>query len=490
MNKQSWYRPLVLGGVVLTVALLVAALLLTTRSAGAWSTDALLEAPPSRAPEAVLLMPNSTAAYNGVISPSQLIYAPWLLGRTSVVRVYNAGAQEAQVQATFSYSQGLEIVHHASLPAGAVGDIRAPMSVLTGTEMSLILTGTQPLVAVVNDFGVDEDRMGSYSAIPAAGLGQTHMVLPFISSRPHAWDGRPVVQNVGVTNTNVTIVYTDSTGISVWEDSVQDLAPGQAHIFDPLNVIDPDGIVGIATLESDQPVVAVVSNGPSSRDVYVYNLSLPPAVEGANRSFYYPMLLNEYMNSWTRSEVHFLNTGAVTATVDLEIDGQPVLTAEPVKSWKTKTISQAIFKPDVPGWNVGAGLVEDAQSLHSIAWLLGVFQSDPIAAYSASSRGATTWYFPYADASLDLSTYIAVQNLNDSTSITIRCIFHGESGSLLPVAFVEISPSGMGLCPIAPGLVHGIVVEADQPVVAVAVIAGQLILDKSTYVPVLVKSQK
>jgi hypothetical protein len=407
------------------------------------------------------------------------------------VRVYNAGDQQADVQATFSYSVGLEIVQHASLPAGAVGDIRAPSSVLTGTEMSLILTGTQPLVAVVNDFGVEENRMGSYSAIPA-GLGQTHMVLPFISSRPHAWDGRPVVQNVGVTNTNVTIVYTDSTDLTRWEDSVQALAPGQAHVFDPLNVVDPDGIVGIATLHSDQPVVTVVSNGSSSRDVYVYNLSLPLAVDDANRSFYYPMLLNEYLNSWTRSEVHFLNTGDVTATVDLEIDGQTVLAAEPVESWKTKTVSQATFKPDVSGWNVGAGLVEDAQSLHSIAWLLGVFKSDPIAAYSSSSRGATTWYFPYADADFDLSTYIAVQNISDATA-NVECIFRDTSGSLLLAKSVEIAPSTMDFCldeeDDLPELVRGVVVESDQPVVAVAVIAGQLILDKSIYMPVMVKSQ-
>jgi hypothetical protein len=40
-----------------------------------------------------------------------------------------------------------------------------------------------------------------------------------------------------------------------------------------------------------------------------------------------------------------------------------------------------------------------------------------------------------------------------------------------------------------PELVRGVVVESDQPVVAVAVIAGQLILDKSIYMPVMVKSQ-
>jgi hypothetical protein len=496
MNKQSWYRSLLLGGVVLTVGLLVAVLLLTTRSAGAtlaltWSGDApLAPARPSRAPaDTYLLLPNSTAAYNGVITPSQLVYAPWLLGRTSVVRVYNAGAQEAAVRATFSYSAGLEITQQYSLPAGAVGDIWSPNSVLTGTEMSLILTGTQPLVAVVNDFGVDEDQMGSYAAIPA-GLGQTYLVLPFISSRPHAWDGRPVVQNVGVTNTNVTIVYTDSTGVFHWDDSVPELAPGQAHIFDPVDVVGADGLIGIATIKSDEPVVAVVSNGPASRDVYVYSLSLPPAVGGANRPLYYPMLLNEFENSWTRSEVYFLNTGAVTATLDLEIDGQLVLAAEPVKSWKTKTVSQATFKPEVPDWNVGAGLVEDAQSLHSIAWLLGVFKTDPIAAYTASSRGATTWYFPYADASEYLSTYVAVQNLSDDSIANITCTFHDTSGALPPEPAVVAPPSGMTFCSTESDLHYGLVVQADQPVVAVAVIAGQLILDESLYMPVMIKKQK
>jgi hypothetical protein len=436
------------------------------------------------------LLPNSTAAYNGVITPSQLVYAPWLLGRTSVVRVYNAGAQQADVWATFSYSDGLEITRQYSLPAGAVGDIRAPIAVLTGTEMSLVLTGTQPLVAVVNDFGEGENRMGSYAAIPA-GLGQTYLTLPFISSRPNAWDGRPVVQNVGLTNTNVTIVYTDSTTVVRWEDSVPGLAPGQAHVFDPAKIVDPDGMVGVATINSDEPVVAVVSNGPTSRDVYVYSLSLPPAVNGANRSFYYPLLLSEFQNSWIRSEVHLLNTGATTATFDLGIDGEPILTAEPIASWKTRSVSQDAFKPGAPGWRVGAGIVEEAQSLHSMAWLLGVFKSDRIAAYSASSRGATTWYFPYADAtSLDLSTYVAVQNLSDVSPAHITCTFHDASGAL-PAEPVVIAPSsGMTFCLTAPGLHYGLVVDADQPVVAVAVIAGQLILDEGVYMPVMIKRQK
>jgi hypothetical protein len=45
----------------------------------------------------------------------------------------------------------------------------------------------------------------------------------------------------------------------------------------------------------------------------------------------------------------------------------------------------------------------------------------------------------------------------------------------------------MGYYPADAGFVGGVVVQANQPVAAIAVIAGRVILDKVTYLPVVIK---
>jgi hypothetical protein len=485
MKTWAVYRPLLVGSVALTVCLLVVTLLMTARSVGATLTptnDAPLAKKP-RTPSAVneVLLPKSTAAYNGVITPATTVYAPWVLGGTSFLRVYNAGDVEATVRATF-YDAGQSFVKESSLVAGAVDDIWPPGVIVTGTTMSAILTGSQPLVVTVNDFSRDRLRVTSYAAIPQ-GVSDTRLNLPHILF-DYSGDSWPVIQNVGVMTAHVTIVYTDPNKLDRnWQDS-QELAPGQVYVFDPSDASLPQGFQGFATVSSEQPLVAVVNTEETAYppNTYVYRVPFPPARPGVDRPLYFPSLINQFEN-WDRSMIWLINAGATGVTFDLEIDGQVDQANQLIDSWDVGSYIQNNLASE---W-AGAGRVAEAQSLHGLVWLLGNFTGDSVAAYTAFSRGANTWYLPYTDEGAAFTTYVAVQNLSHAATVPVCLIYHDAEGETTTVEDA-IPPSRMVRFAAPTGFVGGVVVEADQPVTAVAVIAGRLILDKAVYMPVAWRS--
>ena len=489
MKRQFSCRPILAGAITLTVCLLVVALLMTTRSVGATLRLTSVDTPPApgpRSPAAVdeTLLPKSTAAYNGIITPAHTVYAPWLVGRTSLLHIHNTGDSEATVRAIFSYGDGEIAVQETQLKAGAVGNISPPSEVLTGTEMSAILTGTQPIVAVVNDFGTDRKRATSYAAIPD-GVGQTYLALPHIVFDNRGWDSKAVVQNVGVMTASVTITYTNPNNLQSWHDS-QELAPKQVYAFDPLDAGVPPLFEGIASVGSEQPLIAIVNSSESlyPNGTYIYRVPVPPAEGGGNRPLYFPALVNNF-ETWIESVIRFVNAGPITATFDLEIDGVAALTDESIEPWKTGGYYSQNDRPS--DWS-GGGLVPDAQSIHGLTWLLGNFTGDFYAAYSALSRGAKTWYLPYADEGALFTTYVAVQNLGGGQAHITRT-YHTVAGALSPIVeedAIQLSDVAHYSAPYA-AFVGGVVIQADQPVSAVAVIAGRLILNEKVYMPVIMR---
>jgi hypothetical protein len=429
------------------------------------------------------LLPKSTAAYNGVITPARTVYVPWLVGGTSLLRVHNTGDSAATVQAIFSYGDGETAVQEIPLQAGAVSDVMPPSQVFTGTEMSAILTGTQPIVAVVNDFGTDRKRATSYAAIPD-GVGQTYLALPHIVFDNRGWDSKPVVQNVGVTPASVAITYTSLGNLQSWHDS-QVLAPKQVYVFDPLDAGVLPLFEGIATVGSEQPLIAIVNSSESLSPygTYIYRVPFVPAEGGGNRPLYFPALVNDFQN-WAESLIWFVNAGPITTTFDLEIDGALALTDKSIEPWETEGYYSQDDRPS--DWS-GSGLVADAQSIYGLTWLLGNFSGDSYAAYSALSRGAKTWYLPYADEGALFTTYVSVQNLGGGTAHITRT-YHTVDGALPLITGETIPPSGVAHYS-APydAFVGGVVIQADQSVSAVAVIAGRLILDEKVYMPVMMR---
>jgi hypothetical protein len=496
MERHFDHRSLAVSVAVLSGCLLIVALLIAARSAGAVTSvgpvpehDAA-SASDLRSPSAInqVLLPKSTAAYNGVITPATKLYAPWFQGGTSVLRVYNAGAGLANVRATFTYQGGVMSVTR-SLAQGAVGDI-ALRGTLTGTVFSAIVTGTQPIVAVVNDFGPSGKQASSYAAM-SADLGRTYLALPnVIYQSTNGWDSKPVIHNVSATTTSVTIAYTltiEPPTTTHWVDnSIQDLGPDEARIIDPGQAGLPVNFTGIAIIRTEQPVVAAVYNAATEigelypKEVFIYRVPLP-AGENGGRSLYFPLLFRSFEN-WKNAWIQFMNARSTASDFELRVDEAP--SSESLTAWWADFWGQ---EAQAAGW-YGAGRVADAQSLHSLIWLRGDFQGDSYAVYSAPGAGAKIWYLPYTDRLLNLTTYVAVQNLSAGSSAQITLTYHNMTGTLTSVPMGNVAPFDTALYSSDPGFIGGVVVEASEPVAAVAVIAGSLILDEEIFLPVVFKN--
>jgi hypothetical protein len=492
--KGMFCRPTLLAGpVVLAVFTLFAALAAATRSAGATLSPADSGIVSPYAPSAVadVILPHSTAAYNGVMTPSTTLYAPWMLGGTSSIRVFNTSMSAATVRATFDYNPGAPV--EAIIEPRAVGDIRTT-NVPTATRFSAIVTATQPIVAVVNDFGPNAAYATSYAAMPAEE-GRTYFTLADILNYGDLINSEIAVQNVSESATHVTITYTrtDVFTTSHWSETFLNLSPGQTHIFHTKQAGLPADFAGIATVRASQSVVAAVNNptfdelGALHPDqAYVYQAPLPGAGVGSDLPLHFPLLVNAF-ESWQRSEIQMVNTAAASANFTLEIAGATY--DKSLEGWSAQSYLQTQAGSASPIGEAVAGRVQNVQSLEGLVWLNGQgnFRGDFLAAYSAARVGGSAWYLPYTDQGDSFATYVAVQNLS-STIAHITLTHHTVTGTLglyvgsIPGLETVLYTGGSGI-PL--NFSGGVVVEADQSVAAVTVIAGQLILDKELYLPIV-----
>jgi hypothetical protein len=495
MKIQPFRRTILVGVATASMILLLISLVALTRSMRL-TVAASGNGGQSTSPSAVsgLLVPQSTAAYNGVITPSQVVFAPWLLGHTSVLRVYNAGDAPAVVQAAFSYTSSLSPI---TVQPGTVADIGATM-VPTGTEFSAILTSTQPIAVAVNDFGPVGQYATSYTAM-SASVGRRALALPDIFFEAHGgWESDLALQNVGTATATLTVVYTKTneplTTTNWIGEAIPQLGPGDTYFFDPGQAGVPGKFVGVATVRSDQPVIAVVRNAVVNiatfhpNRAYAYRVPLPGPSSGSGRSLYYPLLLNEF-EDWKKSEIQVFNAASTGINFTLDIGG--VTSSEYIDRWTSQSFPQdAPFSQSPPGEAV-AGRVANARSLQSLVWLNGEgrFIGDFLAAYSTPSVGARSWYLPFADQGDALTTFVAIQNLAD-VATTISLTYHSMTGTVRVVndtVLGSVTAVYASDAYVPAGFSGGVVVQTDQDVTAVAVLSKRLVLDKEIFLPIALR---
>ncbi len=492
MKRQRLYRPLLVGILALAICILVVVLLGQPTTA---RSETGQDAPSSPSHPLVgfdvnrILLPKSTAAYNSIFTPSLSLHVPWFLNGTSNVRVYNAGEMTTTVYARFTYPAGVTITRNTLAPGGLT-EIQ-PGGIDEGLELSAVLTSTQPIVAVVNDFGPENNRATSYAAMPAS-LGRTYLALPDILANNAGWDSQIVVQNVGVTTASVSVFYTQTNPYTttVWSENISGLSQGATYAFTPEDASNgqgiefPDVFEGIAIVESDQPLVAIVRNSSSANfNAHIYRVPLPQAV-GEEKPLYFPMLANDFQD-WTNSEIQVMSTGA--GRTDFVVRVEDIQADRSVDAWHAKSFPQdrsadeGIQSPKGLAVN---GRIEQARGLQSLVWLRGSLQGDSFASYSTPSVGARALYLPYTDQGEDFTTLVFVQNTTDQNA-TLSLTYHSMTGVTETVSGEVLGPFDMQYYAVADDFNGGVVIQADQPITAISVIAGRLILDLETYLPIV-----
>ncbi len=202
----------------------------------------------------------------------------------SGIQVQNAGTVAATVYATYTVSYGGSGTYYSSQTIGP-GQSATFFNVSgwpAGTYGSVILSSSQPLVAIVNETKYNTGQSGVYAAF--AGSQVTNCaVAPLWKTR---WSGTTsgqqsaiVVQNVGSIDATVHITFTMTAGnTGTFTPSARTVAPGASTVYGPGSF--PGGppadrpATGSVVICATQPIAVLVQEttlpGWTPRDMLNY----------------------------------------------------------------------------------------------------------------------------------------------------------------------------------------------------------------------------
>jgi len=309
-------------------------------------------------------------------SGASALYAPLIFQNyndwQTALQVQNLGDAETMVEVTYhrsgdnaTWSESAKIKPNASavfaqagLPQGFVGS--AVIRSRNG----------QALGAIINHRKLTTGAGMSYEAL--AG-GASVLNTPLILRYYFNWSTGVAVQNVGVSDTTVTLRYT-ATGSGQTYQETATLAPGAVYGFDQRrSLVVPASFVGSA--DNGQPVVALVNEvfgADFDLDTPTVGLSYDATDRGSSAAFAPLMLRNR--SNWTSGlQVQNLGSDDALITVDFRnLDGSlayRLSDSVPAGGSKTYETSKTPALPD--GW-LGSASVrsENSEALTAVVNLI------------------------------------------------------------------------------------------------------------------------
>ena len=200
--------------------------------------------------------------------------------QTTGVQVQNVSGATQTI--TINYSTGQTA--NASVADGASHTFFTPNDLPAGTLASATLTGSGPMVAVVNDKGVNTSnpqRVTTYSCFSATQASTT-VQIPLYKEYLGGNTTGIQVQNVAGDGSmaNVTLTYSTNTGKTVVVQTTAGIADGASKTFFGISQGATSGITitqgsaadlnntfGGVLITSDQPIVAIANESTVSGTV-------------------------------------------------------------------------------------------------------------------------------------------------------------------------------------------------------------------------------
>lgn len=157
----------------------------------------------------------------------------------SGIQVQNAGTVTATIYATYTVAYGGSGTYYYNLTAGpgqSVTFFNVP-GWPGNTYGSVILSSSQPLVAIVNETKYSTGQSGVYAAFARSQVTNC-AVAPLWKTR---WSGTTsgqqsaiVVQNVGITEATINITFTMTAGhVGTYTPPARTVAPGASTVYGP-----------------------------------------------------------------------------------------------------------------------------------------------------------------------------------------------------------------------------------------------------------------
>lgn len=317
-----------------------------------------------------------------------------------------------------------------------------PDAVDSGFSGSAVISSDQRIAAIVN---LVSPSLGSLVGGTAGALGEAYIgvtggaqqvALPLLFKNASGFSTFFSVQNVGQTETTVTVTYSGG-GLSSTVSEDATIAPGSSHRFDQsANTSLPNGFNGSAIVESTASDVAAVVTQVGSTTALVYNgfasgsnLPVFPLVNANNAGYITGIALQNIGDQETTVTVQYTPSTSGTACTE-------ELTIAPNGGTQFFAINAFANNNNGDDCANGTTFVGSARVITNSASqpLVGIVNQLNVAAGTSGNKGGSyssfdaaaatdTVVFPLVqDRVAGFFTGLSIVNLG-STAVTIECSF-------------------------------------------------------------------
>nr|MBA3337118.1 hypothetical protein [Chloroflexia bacterium] len=248
---------------------------------------------------------------------------------TSGIQVQNLSDQQATVQIEF-YREDTQAIETT---ATISGEILAPnanktyfplASVPSGFKGSAVITSNQPVAAITNLLGNNGAYAGSATGLTA---GSTNVGLPLIMRGNSGFNTFFSVQNAGTAPATVNISYTPGSDGNPLNEPAVTIAPGASRTFDQGARPElGDKFIGSASITSDQPLVAMVSQVGTT---VFKSLLMYDGFSGGSTSISAPLIMANNNGFFTGLSIQNVGAKATRVTVTYGANTAPGSSFQP-----------------------------------------------------------------------------------------------------------------------------------------------------------------
>jgi hypothetical protein len=218
--------------------------------------------------------------YSPFVSGSTVAYAPVIMkgyyGNNTAMTVQNLASTSTVV--TVTYGTGLvrtsTVNGNASWVLYTPGEAGLASNLLTSAKIE---SSGAPIVALVNESN-NYQRAASYTAF---ATGTSTVRAPIVLKRYYNYNTSITCQNIGGSNTNITVLYSNAAS-----NTTSNVVPnGTALFYQPGVAALPDGFNGSATITASggMPIVCVINEDMNEGSQGTALMDMQYAYEGLNQ---------------------------------------------------------------------------------------------------------------------------------------------------------------------------------------------------------------
>ncbi len=265
------------------------------------------------------------ASYSGFSSGSTTASIPLVMknnyGFSTWFNVQNTGTADANV--TVTYSNGTSEVATIKPGAAATFDQATNANLPDGFVGSAVVSSTQPVAIAVLEVG--PTTLLAYNGFPS---GSTELLMPLVNANNYGYVTGIQIQNLGTTDTDVTVSYTPSSAGSACTET-QTVPAGKSATFAlyAFTYDAPSGVtittnctkgstfVGSAKVtanSANQPLVAIVNQLNSGANKGASYAAFDPAA--GTSTVVFPLIMDRNFGYFTGFSVMNVGTSSTTVT--------------------------------------------------------------------------------------------------------------------------------------------------------------------------------